>query len=147
MGLEIQQTDLTVIFVLNDTYDISLKSLQAILKYSNPELSNVIVALNGKGCEDMGDMLERELRYYIKYDNKKELNKYISDIINHCPDDYVAVVEDQVIVCPDWDYRLVSHLKSDPKTGIIAARSSEVLYDSIYDFMHGSLSFFSSQWF
>jgi glycosyltransferase involved in cell wall biosynthesis len=138
------KTEMTVIFILNDNLDTSIQSLQSLLKYSNPELSNMIVAINNKRCDGAGDSLERESRHYFRYDNQKELDIFIAEIIKGCSSDYIAIVESSVIVSTHWDRRLVAHLKNRPEIGIITARNSEFSYKSTYDFERDAHKIFQS---
>lgn len=132
--LRLTKSAVTVIFILNNNHDISRLSLDKLFKYSDPELSNVIVALNNKKCHGFDKEMERKARYYFKYDNASERDKFITGIIRKCQSEYVAIVEDSVIVCPQWDRRLTAHLRNNTGTGLITAGASGFLYESVYEF-------------
>ncbi len=137
--------EVTVIFVCDNNSDTSIQSLDSLLKYSNPEVSNIVVAVNDKRCDGIGDKLESEQRYYFTYSNKNELDTYISKILTHSPGEYISVVEGSVIVCPQWDMRLMSHLKKDTQISVITAKPSEFFYNSLYDFEDDAYTLFVSK--
>jgi glycosyltransferase involved in cell wall biosynthesis len=139
------KTEMAVIFILNDNCDTSILSLQTIFKYSNSELSSMIIAYNNKHCDGVGDRLERESKYYFRYDNQKELDIFIAEFIKHCSSDYIAIAESSVIVCPHWDKRLVAHIKNMPEIGIITARPSDFSYASTYDFERDAHKIYQSE--
>ncbi|MBI5057048.1 MAG: glycosyltransferase family 2 protein [Nitrospirae bacterium] len=131
--LSMKKTEVTEIFILNNNSDTSMLSLDTLLKYSDPEFSNVIVALNNKQCGGVDRKLGREARHYFKHDSEYERDKFIAGIIGNCQSKYIAVVEDRVIVTPQWDRRLAAHLNKFPDISIITARRSDFLYESIYE--------------
>jgi len=137
-----EKSVLTVVFVMNDNTDASHMSLESLLKYSDPKLTNVIVALNAKQCGNVKDKLERKLKYYFTYENEQERDTYIMRIIGQCSSEYAAVTESCVIVSPYWDRRLTAHFRDNAGLGAIYARPSEFLYDSIYEFEKDAYSIY-----
>ena len=137
--------ELTVILIVTDNSEATRLSMKSIFLNSDPQLSEIIVAVreDGEGRrrgdtetkkEKISEELERNFKWYIKYENEQELETVICQIIKCCLSRYVAILDTSIIVSPHWDKRLVAHFKKEGKIGIVILSSTESTYDLMYEF-------------
>ena len=128
------ESEVMVIFVVKDIPEIARLSLQALFNNTDPARAKIVIGIDSKMDNGVSKKLEREFRYYFRYDNEQELMRFISRIAGRCRGDYLAVMDSSIVVPPCWEKGLIRYLRQDTEVGIVTPVASDSSYSSMYEF-------------
>jgi len=125
---------LTVIFIVKGNQEKIGPSMQSLILNSDKEMTEIIIAIDGKNAGNFCEEAERNFVKYFKYEDEKELNAFCIRILNDYSSPYFGLMKSDIIVPPHWDRRLIAHFKEDSRIEAISPITSHFLYSSMYDF-------------
>ncbi|MDD2889873.1 MAG: glycosyltransferase [bacterium] len=123
--------ELTIIFIVTEDNEVSKVSIENLLINSDDKSSDILIATKS---EKIARELERDSKFYIKYENEQELDNITNYILQNLSGKYIAILDSSVIVSLRWDKHLINHLNRKKDAGIVIPSSLPFKYNFIYEF-------------